>query len=275
MDKAVADRFPPLRDVIARYKLMARKALGQHFLCDLNLARKIASSAGDLADCTVFEIGPGPGGLTRALLETDAKKIIAIEKDVRCVAALAELAAASEGQLEIIEGDALRTDLLKLAKHPRAIVANLPYNIGTELLLKWLRQIDGFRSLTLMFQKEVADRIAAAPGSKTYGRLSVIAQFCCDVQRVMSVPARAFTPPPKVDSAVVHLTPRIGRPEDIEFEAMERITAAAFGQRRKMLRASLRALGGEDLLHRGGINPELRAENLTVKEFEKLARFIS
>lgn len=275
MDKQALDQLPPLRDVIARHKLMARKKLGQHFLCDLNLTRKIAECAGDLSGCTVYEIGPGPGGLTRALLGTEAKKIIAIEKDKRCIEALTGLVNAADGRLEVIEGDALKTDLLKLSRHPRAVVANLPYNIGTELLIKWLRQIDGFRSLTLMFQAEVADRIAAAPDSKTYGRLSVIAQFCCTVQRAMDLPARAFTPPPKVNSAVVHLTPRADRPEDIEFETMERVTAAAFGQRRKMLRASLRPLGGEKLLLEAGINPELRAENLTVEEFEKLARIIS
>jgi len=266
--------LPPLRDVIARHKLAAHKKLGQHFLFDLNLTRKIAAAAGDLEGCTVYEIGPGPGGLTRALVETNAKKIIAIEKDRRCIEALKDLVDVAKGRLEVIEGDALRTDLLKLSRHPRAIVANLPYNIGTELLIKWLRQIDGYRSLTLMFQAEVADRIAAQPGNKTYGRLSVIAQFCCTVKRAMNIPARAFTPPPKVDSAVVHLTARNDRPEDVSFEEMEKITAAAFGQRRKMLRASLRPLGGEELLRRAGINPELRAETLSVQQFEELARCV-
>jgi len=272
MDKAALAGLPPLRDVIARHNLAARKGLGQHFLCDLNLTRKIAAEAGDLEDCTVFEIGPGPGGLTRALLAADAKKIIAIEKDRRCVAALTELVGISDGKLQTIEGDALRTDLTKLAKAPRAVVANLPYNIGTELLLQWLRQIKSYRSLTLMFQAEVAARLTALPGSKTYGRLSVIAQHCCTVKRMMSVPARAFTPPPQVDSAVVHLVPRRDRPADISFAAMEKITAASFGQRRKMLRASLRALGGENLLRQAGIDPQLRAENLPVTAFEALAR---
>jgi 16S rRNA (adenine1518-N6/adenine1519-N6)-dimethyltransferase len=272
MPHASPESLPPLRDVIVRHHLIARKKLGQHFLCDLNLTRKIAECAGDLEGCAVFEIGPGPGGLTRALLATDAKKIIAIEKDKRCIAALAELVGISEGRLEVIEGDALKTDLLKLARRPRAVVANLPYNIGTELLLKWLRQIDAFQGLTLMFQAEVAARLAAKPGNKTYGRLSVIAQFCCEVKRALDIPARAFTPPPKVDSAVVHLAPRTNRPADISFEMMERVTAAAFGQRRKMLRSSLRALGGEELLRRAGINPELRAENLSVQDFEELVR---
>jgi 16S rRNA (adenine1518-N6/adenine1519-N6)-dimethyltransferase len=269
---APVDLLPPLRDVIAKHELMARKSLGQHFLCDLNLTRKIAMLAGNLDGCTVFEIGPGPGGLTRALLGTKAKKIIAIEKDRRCNAALQDLVEISEGRLDVIEGDALKTDLTELAAAPRAIVANLPYNIGTELLLGWLRQIDQFRSLTLMFQTEVAERLVAAPGSKIYGRLSVIAQFCCDIERVLDIPARAFTPPPKVDSAVVHLTPRKSRPKDISFEMMERVTAAAFGQRRKMLRSSLKPLGGEELLKRAGINPELRAEDLSVEEFEGLAK---
>jgi 16S rRNA (adenine1518-N6/adenine1519-N6)-dimethyltransferase len=269
------DSLPPLRDVIAHHHLAARKKLGQHFLCDLNLTQKIAERAGDLSGCTVFEIGPGPGGLTRALLQTGAKKIIAIEKDKRCIEALADLIDIADGRLELIEGDALKTDMLKLAKWPRAIVANLPYNIGTELLLKWLRQIDAYKSLTLMFQKEVAERLMATPGGKIYGRLSVITQFGCEVKRVFDLPARAFTPPPQVDSTVVHMTPRKNRPEDISFEVMETLTAAAFGQRRKMLRSSLRALGGEDLLRRAGINPELRAENLSITNFEDLARQLS
>lgn len=269
------NRLPPLRDVIARHNLLARKSLGQHFLLDLNLTHKIVECAGDLTDCTVFEIGPGPGGLTRALLTTDAKKIIALEKDQRCIAALADLAACAGERLAIIEADALKTDLTKLAQSPRAIVANLPYNIGTELLIGWLRQIGEFQSLTLMFQAEVANRLLAKPSSKTYGRLSVITQFCCDVVRKMDIPARAFTPPPKVDSTVVRLTPRKNRPHDISFKNMETITAAAFGQRRKMLRSSLKALGGEALLKRAGINAELRAENLTGPQFEALARQLS
>ncbi len=264
--------LPPLRDVIAAHGLAARKSLGQHFLCDLNLTSKIAEAAGDLGGCTVFEIGPGPGGLTRALMETAATQIIAIEKDRRCVEALAPLAVLGAGRLRIIEGDALTTDLATLAPAPRAIVANLPYNIGTELLLGWLRHMEDFRSLTLMFQAEVAERIAAVPGGKAYGRLSVIARFCCDVKLALRLPARAFTPPPKIDSAVVHLTPRHGRPADIAFQSMEKVTAAAFGQRRKMLRSSLKPLGGEDLLRRAEIDPERRAETLSLEEFERLAR---
>ena len=267
--------LPPLRDVIAAHELRTRKSLGQHFLCDLNLTRHIAQVAGDLSGCTVFEIGSGPGGLTRALVESEAAAVIAIEKDERCVAALSDVVAAAEGKLRLISGDALKTSLPSLAPAPRAIVANLPYNVGTELLLGWLKEIDQYRSLTLMFQSEVVDRLCAAPHSKTYGRLSVITQFCCTVKRVLDVPAAAFTPPPKVDSAVVHLTPRPDRPTDIALANLEKVTAAAFGQRRKMLRSSLKPLGGEELLNRAGILPTLRAENLSLADFETLARLIA
>jgi 16S rRNA (adenine1518-N6/adenine1519-N6)-dimethyltransferase len=272
------DTLPPLREVIARHGLKARKGLGQHFLLDLNLTRKIVEAAGDLGDCTVFEIGPGPGGLTRALVASHAKKIIAIEKDPRCVAALAELVEIARGRLGVIEGDALELDLPGLdladaAPPPRVVIANLPYNVGTPLLLGWLRQIDASRSLTLMFQAEVADRLVAKTSTKAYGRLSVMAQFCCDVRRVMTIPARAFTPPPQVDSAVVHLVPRERR-SDVRFEAMEMVTAAAFGQRRKMLRSSLKSLGGEMLLKQAGIDPARRAEELTIEEFERLVLLI-
>jgi 16S rRNA (adenine1518-N6/adenine1519-N6)-dimethyltransferase len=264
----------PLRDVIARYDLRAKKALGQHFLCDLNLTRRIAEVAGDLDGCAVFEVGPGPGGLTRALAETKAAHVFAIEKDPRFLPALEEIAEASEGKVTLIAGDALKTDLTALAPAPRAIVSNLPYNIGTELLLGWLKHIEAYRSLTLMLQSEVVDRLCAAPGTKAYGRLSVITQFCCDVTRVLDVPAAAFTPSPKVDSAVAHLTPRKGRPADIPFAAIEKVTAGAFGQRRKMLRSSLKSLGGEALLNRGSIDPTRRGETLSLNEFETLARLL-
>ena len=278
--------LPPLRDVIARYELRTKKSLGQHFLCDLNLTSRIAAAAGDLTGCTVFEIGPGPGGLTRALIESDACQVFAVEKDPRCVAALAELVVAAKGKLHLVAGDALKIDLATLAppaprssresggEGGRAIVANLPYNIGTELLIGWLQHMHNFRSLTLMFQSEVADRLTAQPGSKTYGRLSVIAQFCCEIKRVLDIPAAAFVPPPKVDSAVVHMTPRLERPTDIAFTTMEKVTAAAFGQRRKMLRSSLKPLGGEALLRRANIDPERRAETLSLTEFESLARLV-
>lgn len=267
--------LPPLRDVIARYDLMARKSLGQHFLCDLNLTRCIAEQAGDLSGSIVLEIGPGPGGLTRALLDTKASHIIAIEKDQRCLPALHDIAALANQRLQVIEGDALKTNYRALINdHPCSIVANLPYNIGTELLLEWLHEIELYRSLTLMFQREVAERISAKPSSKAYGRLSIISQFCCNVQLVMNIPARAFTPAPKVDSAVVHLTPRAERPSDISLQTMEILTAAAFGQRRKMLRSSLRSLGGEILLQQAQIDPTLRAENLSLQDFENLARHL-
>jgi 16S rRNA (adenine1518-N6/adenine1519-N6)-dimethyltransferase len=266
------DLLPPLREVIARHDLMARKSLGQHFLCDLNLTRKIVACAGDLSGCTVFEIGPGPGGLTRALIESPAVKVIAIEKDRRCVAALSDVVKASAGRLEIMEGDALKVDLTSLAPPPRAIIANLPYNVGTELLLGWLRQAREFRSMTLMFQAEVVDRLVAKANDDAYGRLSIITQFCCHAERVLDIPARAFTPPPKVDSAVVHLTPRMDRPADVSLEKLEKVTAAAFGQRRKMLRSSLKPLGGEALLYKAGLDPEKRAENLSLQDFENLTR---
>jgi 16S rRNA (adenine1518-N6/adenine1519-N6)-dimethyltransferase len=266
--------LPPLREVIARYELHTRKSLGQHFLCDLNLTRRIAEVAGDLSGCTVFEIGPGPGGLTRALVESQAVRVIAVEKDPRFIVALEDLVTASAGKLQLIASDALKMKLTPLAVAPRAIVANLPYNVGTELLLGWLREINHYRSLTLMFQSEVVDRLCATPGSKAYGRLSVITQFCCDVRRVLDVPAAAFTPPPSVDSAIVHLTPRVNRPTDIDFAVVGKVTAAAFGQRRKMLRSSLKPLGGEALLKRANIDPTRRAETLSLAEFELLARLV-
>lgn len=271
LSETIAD-LPSLREVITQHDLMAKKSLGQHFLCDLALTRAIAACAGDLSGVTVFEIGPGPGGLTRALVESQAKQIIAIEKDRRCIAALADVVRVSQGRLHIIEGDALETDLTKLASAPHAIVANLPYNIGSELLIRWLHQMPAYQSMTLMFQAEVVDRLVALPGNKSYGRPSIITQFCCKAERVMDIPAAAFTPPPKVDSSVIHLTPRLDRPQDVDLKILEKVTAAAFGQRRKMLRSSLRSMGGEDLLAKAGIDPQLRAENLSVADFENLVR---
>jgi len=263
--------LPALRSIIAKHGLAARKGLGQHFLLDLNLTKRIVEAAGDLSGVTVFEIGPGPGGLTRPLIASKAARIIAVELDTRCVIALEELCACTN-KLQIIEGDALQTDLVALAPAPRAIVANLPYNVGTELLIGWLKQIEAYVSLTLMFQAEVVDRLVAAPGTKAYGRLSVLTQFCCDARRALKIPSQAFTPPPKVDSAVVHLTPRKDRPQDIRLADLEAVTAAAFGQRRKMLRSSLKALGGEALLASAGLDPQRRAEELSLTEFENLAR---
>ena len=272
-DSSPVAALPPLRAVIQTYGLDARKALGQNFLLDLNLTGRIAREAQLPPGCAVLEVGPGPGGLTRALLaETDAK-ITAVEMDRRCVAALnAYLVPASADRLTLIEGDALTVDAVALLPAPRAVVANLPYNVATPLLLGWLRRIDDFASLTLMFQKEVADRIVAAPGSKTYGRLSVICQWAALPRVAVSLPARAFTPPPKVDSAVVRFIPRPTR-ETADFVAMETVTAAAFGQRRKMLRQSLKALGdAEALLAAAGLSPTARAEEIPPAGFAALAR---
>jgi len=264
--------LPSLRETIARGGLAARKGLGQHFLLDLNLTRKIVRESGDLTGVHVIEVGPGPGGLTRALLESRAASITALEKDARCVAALAPLAAAFPDRLDVIEADALCVDAESLTPAPRAIVANLPYNVGTPLLISWLRKMDAFESLTLMFQSEVAERLVAAPSSPAYGRLSVITQFCALARRVMTLPARSFTPPPKVSSTVVRLIPRPDRPQDVAFETMEKLTAAAFGQRRKMVRTTLKPYGGEGLLARAGIDPARRAETLSLQEFEALSR---
>lgn len=270
----IAD-LPPLRQVIAAHGLAARKALGQNFLLDLNLTAKIAALAGDLTQGTVIEIGPGPGGLTRALLMAGAARVVALEKDPRAIAALDDLVAAAGGRLEVLQVDALAADCATLGPPPRRIVANLPYNIATPLLIGWLRAADAFASLTLMFQKEVAERIAAQPGDAAFGRLSVLVNWRCVARIAMTLPARAFTPPPKVASAVVHLVPRDPPPEDCRIADLERVTAAAFGQRRKMLRRSLAGLGGETLLADAGVDPTRRAEDLTIADFARLARLIA
>ncbi|HRX41038.1 MAG TPA: 16S rRNA (adenine(1518)-N(6)/adenine(1519)-N(6))-dimethyltransferase RsmA [Parvularculaceae bacterium] len=275
------DRLPPLRDVIAEFDLGAKKALGQHFLLDLNLTRKIARAASVCADDVVIEVGPGPGGLTRALLEAGAE-VIAVERDARCIAALQEVGNAYPNRLTVLEDDALRIDERHLAGgRPVKIIANLPYNISTELLIKWLRANHGAFSplwtrMALMFQKEVADRILSAPGSKSYGRLSVIAQTASQPVRAFDLPARAFTPPPKVDSTVVVFNRIATALEDIK--ALESVTQAAFGQRRKMLRSSLKSLFGErvaDALQSAGIDETARAEELTLDRFKALAHFYS
>ena len=235
-----AAALPPLREIIAAHGLGADKRLGQHFLLDLNLTAKIARAAGDLARMTVFEIGPGPGGLTRALLATDAARVIAVERDPRCIAALASLVESANGRLTLVEADAVGLDLTKRAPEPRAIVANLPYNVATPLLLGWLEDARAFASLTLMFQREVAERLVARPRSKAYGRLSVMTRWRTDAVMLFDIPARAFTPPPKVVSSVVRLVPRPFASDEPPFDAMERVVAAAFGQRRKMLRTALK-----------------------------------
>jgi len=270
----VADSpLPPLREVIAAHGLEARKSLGQHFLFDLNLTGRIARGAGDITQGTVIEIGPGPGGLTRALLDNGARQVIAIERDDRAIAIQQEIAAAYPGRLEIISGDALEVDAAELGEAPRRIVANLPYNISTVLLINWLRRAESFASMTLMFQKEVVDRLAAAPKSADYGRLSVITQWRCHVRPLFNVAREAFTPPPKVVSTVVHLEPRAEPLALCRMETLEKVTAAAFGQRRKMLRSSLKSLGdAEALLAEAGILPTMRAEEVAVEGFCALAR---
>lgn len=268
------DGLPPLREVIARYGLAPKKALGQNFILDLNLTAKIARAAGSLEGHTVVEVGPGPGGLTRALLAAGAS-VIAIERDERCLAALEEVAAHYPGRLRVVPGDALTTDLSAVGQDVR-IVANLPYNVGTELLLGWLTVAQWppfYASMTLMFQKEVAQRIAAQPDTEAYGRLSVLAGWRTEAKIVFDVPPQAFTPPPKVTSSVVHLVPRPD-PLAVNVRKLEAVTRAGFGQRRKMLRQSLKPLGGERLLDRAGIDPMRRAETLTISEFVALANLL-
>ena len=269
-----ADGLPPLRDVIAKYDLAARRSLGQNFLFDLNLTGKIARAAGELGHGTVIEIGPGPGGLTRALLAHGARQVIAIERDPRCLGALAEISAAYPGRLTVVEGDALQVDCTQLGQAPRRIVANLPYNIATPLIIKWLQAGPAFKSVTVMVQREVADRLAAKPRTKDYGRLSVLAQFLSRPRRLFDVPPRAFIPPPKVTSSVIELIPLPEPAAPARVEDLERITQAAFGQRRKMLRQSLRSLGleVEPLLASVEIEPTARAEELSVAQFAALAR---
>jgi 16S rRNA (adenine1518-N6/adenine1519-N6)-dimethyltransferase len=275
-----SDGLPPLREVIAAHGLSARKALGQNFLMDLNLTGKIARRAGSLGDHDVLEVGPGPGGLTRALLMEGARHVVAVERDARCLPALAEIAAAYPGRLTVIEGDALAVDPLSSLTPPVRVVANLPYNVGTELLVRWLTPEvwpPFWSSLTLMFQKEVAERIAARPGSKAYGRLAIVAQWRAEPKLAFEIPARAFTPPPKVDSAVVHIEalPEPRYPADPA--VLARVVALAFGQRRKMLRASLRPLGPdvEALLEAADIRPTDRAEQVPLEGFCRLSRLVA
>jgi 16S rRNA (adenine1518-N6/adenine1519-N6)-dimethyltransferase len=270
------DGLPPLREVIEAHGLAAKKSLGQNFLFDLNLTRRIARSAGPLNQATVIEVGPGPGGLTRALLAEGARRVIAVERDARALPALAEIAAHYPNRLQVIEGDAMDVDWAKLIDGPTRIVANLPYNIGTPLLLGWLTHgawPPFYESLTLMFQKEVALRIAAAPGSDDYGRLSVICQWRCTCKKLFDVNRSAFTPPPKITSSIVQLIPRTKPDVDCNVRALEKVTAAAFGQRRKMLRSSLKSVfnAPEVILESLNINPTRRAEELAVNDFARLA----
>ncbi|HUK07294.1 MAG TPA: 16S rRNA (adenine(1518)-N(6)/adenine(1519)-N(6))-dimethyltransferase RsmA [Stellaceae bacterium] len=268
--------LPPLREVIRRHGLSARRSLGQNFLLDGNLTARIARAARPLEGVNVIEIGPGPGGLTRALLQEDALSVTAIERDDRCVAALAELAGLYPRRLTVVSGDAMAIDPASLVEAPRKIVANLPYNIATALLLRWLFDIARYQSLTLMLQKEVAQRLTAKPRTKDYGRLSVLVQWLAEVTTLFDVRPSAFVPPPKVTSTLVRLVSRPAPLADCARTDLERVTAAAFGQRRKMLRQSLKSLGvpADALLRAAGIAAERRAEELSVGEFCALARAI-
>jgi len=273
----IADRvaaLPPLREGIAAAGLSARKGLGQNFLFDLNLTAKIARAAAPIDKGTVIEVGPGPGGLTRALLSEGATRVVAIEKDPRCIEALAPLVEAAAGRLIVVQADALAVDEAALGPAPRRIVANLPYNVATPLLIGWLKRAELFERLVLMFQKEVAERIVARPGEDAYGRLGVLTGWRAQAHIAFTLPPRAFTPPPKVDSAVVDIAPRVPAPEDCRIEDLEAVTAAAFGQRRKMLRRSLKTLtpAAETLIDAAGLDPTARAETLRVADFTALAR---
>jgi 16S rRNA (adenine1518-N6/adenine1519-N6)-dimethyltransferase len=274
-----ADGLPPLREVIARHGLSARKALGQNFLMDLNLTARIARVSGPLEGATVVEVGPGPGGLTRALLAEGAARVIAIERDTRCLAALGEISAHYRGRLEVIAGDALEVDLASHLDGPARIVANLPYNVGTELFVRWMtpeRWPPWWDSLTCMFQREVAERIVARPGSGSYGRLSVLAQWRARARIAFDVNPGAFTPPPKVTSSVLHVAPTEPM-ADVAPGLLERVVAAAFAQRRKMLRQSLKTRFSDpvSLLEEAGIDPTRRAETLSIEEFLALCRAVA
>jgi 16S rRNA (adenine1518-N6/adenine1519-N6)-dimethyltransferase len=274
------DDLPPLREVIRRHDLSAKKALGQNFLLDLNLTARIARAAGPIDDVTVVEVGPGPGGLTRALLAAGARGVIAIERDQRALAALAEIAEHYPGRLHVIEGDALAIDMRpQLAHTPVRIIANLPYNIATALLVNWLSAEPWppwYDALVLMFQREVAERIVAAPGNKSYGRLAVFTQWRCEAKILFDIAPSAFVPQPKVTSSVVRMVPR-QNPLPCDRRMLERVTAAAFGQRRKMLRQSLKSLGTDPLplLERAGLDPTARAEEISVSGFVALAKVLA
>lgn len=276
--KPMADNLPPLRDVIAAHDLAAKKSLGQNFLLDLNLTRKIARAAGAAEGGVFYEVGPGPGGLTRALLSEGAEKVIAVERDPRCLPALAGIAAAYPGKLDVINADALKLDERAILPSGARIASNLPYNVGTGLLIKWLtgdRWPPFWSSLTLMFQREVAERIIAKPGIEHYGRLSVLAAWRTKAKILFDVNRNAFVPPPSVTSSIVRLDPLPEPVAPADLKKLETVTAAAFGQRRKMLRQSLKSLGGETLLEKAGIDPTARPENLSVEQFTALARSLA
>ena len=273
------EKLPPLKDVISRHKISAKKSLGQNFLLDLNLTSKIARYAGNLEQSDVLEIGPGPGGLTRSLLNEGARKVVAIEKDTRCIAALEEVQTQFAGKLKIVQGDALSTEVRQYLTHPVQIIANLPYNVGTELLVRWLNSTTWpsfWQSMTLMFQKEVANRIVASPGSKAYGRLSVMAQWRCNTKIAFNIPATAFTPPPKVESSIVHFEALKEPRFPAEVNKLEFVVSKAFNQRRKMLRGALKGhfKNVEEGLLAIGVVPTKRAENVTIQEFCLMAQIL-
>ena len=273
------DNLPPLKDVISKYEIRAKKSLGQNFLLDLNLTSKIARYAGNLKQSDVLEIGPGPGGLTRSLLNEGARQVVSIEKDNRCIAALEEIQSLFPGRLKLLKGDALSMNVTQYLTDPIKIIANLPYNIGTELLVRWLNSKNWpsfWQSMTLMFQKEVANRIVARPGSKAYGRLSVMSQWRCNTKIAFNIPATAFTPPPKVESAVVHFE-ALNEPKfPAEVDKLEFVVSKAFNQRRKMLRGALKGhfINVEEGLFSIGVLPTKRAENITVQEYCAMSQIL-
>ena len=273
------DNLPPLKDVISKYEIRAKKSLGQNFLLDLNLTSKIARYAGDLKQSDVLEIGPGPGGLTRSLLNEGARQVVSIEKDKRCVAALEEIQSLFPDRFKLLQGDALSMNVTQYFTDPIKIIANLPYNIGTELLVRWLNSKNWpsfWQSMTLMFQKEVANRIVAHPGSKAYGRLSVMSQWRCNTKIAFNIPATAFTPPPKVESAVVHFE-ALNQPKfPAEVDKLEFVVSKAFNQRRKMLRGALKGhfKNVEEGLFSIGVLPTKRAENITIQEYCAMSQIL-
>ena len=273
------DNLPPLKDIIAKYEIRAKKSLGQNFLLDLNLTSKIARYAGNLKHSDVLEIGPGPGGLTRSLLNEGARQVVSIEKDNRCIAALEEIQSLFPGRLKLLKGDALSMNVTQYLTDPIKIIANLPYNIGTELLIRWLNSTNWpsfWQSMTLMFQKEVANRIVARPGSKAYGRLSVMSQWRCNTKIAFNIPATAFTPPPKVESAVVHFEALHEPRFPAEVDKLEFVVSKAFNQRRKMLRGALKGhfINVEEGLFSIGVLPTKRAENITVQEYCAMSQIL-
>jgi 16S rRNA (adenine1518-N6/adenine1519-N6)-dimethyltransferase len=267
-------KLPPMREIVSRYGLNPQRSMGQHFIFDATLTERIAEAAGNLKDAMVYEVGPGPGGLTRSLLETGLRKLVAVENDFRCAATLEELGRSYPGRLRVVLANAIDVDETRYMPQGSHIVANLPYNIATWLLLKWLRDATRYASMTLMFQKEVAERLVAKPSTKDYGRLSVMTQWACETRMLFDIPPEVFIPPPKVMSTLVSLVPRAKPLAPARRDRLEKVVASGFGQRRKMLRTALKTLGVDtaELLKMSDIDPEKRAEELTVEQFCTLAR---